>query len=130
MEEAIRRAEEAGWRFRDKYNFVIFNNIDYAEGRWMFKTEGGDNWELATWQELVLDLLLWQALAKAEGWPELVCEHCGYPVPERNVCADANCPLNGWEVKYHGWLWQQHQLLDHLAKGGNAGEFFNSLLKK
>lgn len=81
-----------------------------TEGGYPYKKQ--DGWVEGTAMLLMLlDPIFWCALGKQQMW------HKAQPYA-------ANPYL--WE---DGWMRHWHELIDHIADGGNIDDFFNELLK-
>ena len=88
------------------------------KGEWMsaflegMTVEQIENWTSHVWAaEAFLDPLFWQALGKVRGWWD-----------ETHL---ENLDVQSSPETY--WLKQWHRFIDHLASGGDAESFFQSL---
>ncbi len=99
MEEAIKRAIEAGW----KKDYEYFNNrlADMNKKYW----QEDKNRQ----REAVLDPEFWRCLGKAEGWGQ------------ESYFEDQ------WDEE--AWKKQMHSFIDHIAEEKSIDSFFKSLLK-
>lgn len=76
----------------------------------------------------------WQALGKALGWPDKVCEKCGGNGELLSGTADGPRYCCGaYEVTAReetSWKWHWHRYIDVLADGGDQDTFWKDLIKK
>lgn len=72
-----------------------------------------------TLEKMLIDPLFWSALGKAEVWEERTYYEISCKAREYQVYEETS------EVT---WLYQWHQLLDHLAEGKDIESFFKQLL--
>ena len=98
IEEAIERACAAGYKGDEHF---LLNLPEYAKS------------------QIWLDPSFWQSLGKALGWNTYaVCMHDGM----------VNCHKDNHWGGYEGqYLYHWHRFIDHLAEGGTAETYFETL---
>lgn len=122
MNEAMKKAEEGGYKYRICHLCGILScGCSRAQ--------------------ILLDPLFWQALGKAEGWYESAayykCENrqCSYSeIEELDSVLDGFCSKCGTAkvqfekgTKRYVYIW--HNFIDHLIEGKLTDDFFKELLK-
>lgn len=123
MKDAIKRAIEGGYKSNIDWDFLAKPEIEWSMLQYDM-VYGRDCRNI-----MLLDPLFWQALGKAEGWDEWVCEHCGTGFNGvRDICTQVTCPMHFWSVCVEGYKYHWHRFIDHLAEGNPIDSFFDSLL--
>jgi len=84
--------------------------------------EGGFKGLRANKYEYFLDPLFWQSLGKAMGWKEK--GDTSKPFFGKIQTGDVGLQI----IQVEEYLYQWHRLIDHLAKGGTAESFFETLI--
>lgn len=132
MENAIKKSiEGGGWKQPSPYYRSIDRVVELAymyDKVAILVDEDGFKHRIHT-AEITENPLFWQALGKAEGWPEkdepYLCPECktiGIGTwNHMNICKTRNRKFY-WKVYWHLFI-------DHLAEGKDAESFFNELLK-
>lgn len=113
MKEVITKAIQGGWNDR------------------LYRVDTGNSEVWTHHSSLLLDPLFWQALGKAEGWPEDSCRYCGKKFSGSIMsCINQDCPNPQFASSgVNACIFYWHHFIDHLASGGEAEQFFKSLLK-
>lgn len=121
METAIKRAIEGGWNMQTAYITVERRQLE----------NGIDELAQLSIHKVLLDPLFWQCLGKSLGWGSgghnwdtagTTCDYCGAMDGD-----DDPQPATGAYDKC--WKYHWHRLIDALAAGKTADEYFNETLK-
>ncbi len=65
----------------------------------------------------------WKALAKGLKWPEYICDDCGHKYTIKNGCKKCRQEY-GVSTGTATWKFKWKYLIDHLAEGKSAKDFF------
>jgi len=99
---------------------TIEQAIKTAEGRGYRWGLGYEDWAFAT-----VEPEFWRALGDALGWNHCrACDGTGYTGTSHDPYPCPNCRCSGVRKS---WLAEWHRFIDHLATGGSAVTFFESL---
>lgn len=87
---------------------------------------------LHAWEILLFDYEFWRCLGIAEGWKKYTwSSYKGYSHLLHNEETDEEewAPKTEYAERHVTSVLQWHRLIDQIAEGGNADEFFNKILK-
>lgn len=118
IKQAIEDAIKGGWPVFDSGPVEITGvnwNMIGAQHNGVYKL-----WPLAS---ALIDPLFFQAIGKARGWKEFVCEKCGGDYGEEGCVRSHINSSSEMDTQ----LYHQHRLVDHLAASNDIESFFASL---
>ena len=117
IQEAIQKAIEGGWRYRNSDNIEIFPSEIATVPRCLVAFKDGYN-EYVHVAVFLLDPLFWQSLGKAMGWEKQYEE-------DAQDCTGEGCSHETWGEEK--WILEWHRFIDHLAEGKDIESFFETL---